>query len=66
MGGVKSINGGMTVVDLTVSQLNAILGLLYIMEKEDTIESFHENLGVLKTSAQNLFLLLNNILDFNL
>jgi signal transduction histidine kinase/CheY-like chemotaxis protein len=45
--------------------LNAILGLLYIMEKEDTIESFHENLGVLKTSAQNLFLLLNNILDFN-
>ena len=35
--------------------LNAIIGLIYIMEKENTIESFHENLGVLKHSAQNLF-----------
>ncbi len=33
MGGVKSINGGMTVVDLTVSQLNAILGLKDLGEK---------------------------------
>lgn len=45
--------------------LNAIIGLLYIMEKEGTIESFQENLDVLKNSAQNLFLLINNILDFN-
>ncbi len=45
--------------------LNAIIGLIYIMEKESTVESFNENFDVLKTSAQNLFLLLNNILDFN-
>jgi signal transduction histidine kinase/CheY-like chemotaxis protein len=45
--------------------LNGIIGLIYIMEKERTIESFNENLDVLKISAQNLFLLLNNILDFN-
>lgn len=45
--------------------LNAIIGLIYIMEKERTVESFNENFDVLKTSAQNLFLLLNNILDFN-
>ena len=45
--------------------LNAIIGLIYIMEKERTVESFNENFDVLKISAQNLFLLLNNILDFN-
>lgn len=45
--------------------LNAILGLIYIMEKEHTMESYIENLGVVKVSAQNLFLLLNNILDYN-
>jgi signal transduction histidine kinase/BarA-like signal transduction histidine kinase len=45
--------------------LNAIIGLIYIMEKERSVESFNENFEVLKTSAQNLFLLLNNILDFN-
>jgi signal transduction histidine kinase/CheY-like chemotaxis protein len=45
--------------------LNAIIGLIYIMEKEHTLESFNENFDILKTSAQNLFLLLNNILDFN-
>ncbi|MFI0490241.1 response regulator [Flavobacterium sp.] len=45
--------------------LNAIIGLIYIMEKERTVESLNENFDVLKTSAQNLFLLLNNILDFN-
>jgi signal transduction histidine kinase/BarA-like signal transduction histidine kinase len=45
--------------------LNAIIGLIFIMEKEGTIESFNENFDILKTSAQNLFLLLNNILDFN-
>lgn len=45
--------------------LNAIIGLIYIMEKENSIESFHENIEVLKHSAQNLFLLINNILDFS-
>lgn len=45
--------------------LNAIIGLIYIMEKENSLESFHENIEVLKLSAQNLFLLINDILDFN-
>jgi len=45
--------------------LNAIIGLVYIMEKENTLQSFHENIEVLKHSAQNLFLLINDILDFN-
>jgi len=45
--------------------LNAIIGLIYIMEKENSLESFHENIEVLKHSAQNLFLLINNILDFS-
>lgn len=45
--------------------LNAIIGLIYIMEKENSLTSFQENIDVLKHSAQNLFLLINNILDFN-
>lgn len=45
--------------------LNAIIGLIYIMEKENSLQSFHENIDVLKHSAQNLFLLINNILDFS-
>lgn len=45
--------------------LNAIIGLVYIMEKENTLQSFQENIDVLKNSAQNLFLLINDILDFN-
>jgi signal transduction histidine kinase/CheY-like chemotaxis protein len=45
--------------------LNAIIGLIYIMEKENTLQSLHENLEVLKNSAQNLFLLINDILDFS-
>ncbi len=45
--------------------LNAIIGLIYIMEKENSLESFHENIEVLKHSAHNLFLLINDILDFN-
>lgn len=45
--------------------LNAIIGLVYIMEKENSLESFHENIEVLKHSAHNLFLLINDILDFN-
>lgn len=45
--------------------LNAIIGLIYIMEKENSFASFEENIDVLKHSAQNLFLLINDILDFN-
>jgi signal transduction histidine kinase/BarA-like signal transduction histidine kinase len=45
--------------------LNAIIGLIYIMEKENTLTSFQENLEVLKYSAQNLYMLINDILDFN-
>lgn len=45
--------------------LNAIIGLIYIMEKENTLNSFQENIEVLKHSAQNLYLLINDILDFN-
>jgi signal transduction histidine kinase len=45
--------------------LNAIIGLIYIMEKENSLSSFQENIEVLKYSAQNLHLLINDILDFN-
>ncbi len=45
--------------------LNAIIGLTYIMEQENTLESLQENLETLKHSTQNLFLLINDILDFN-
>jgi signal transduction histidine kinase/CheY-like chemotaxis protein len=45
--------------------LNAIIGLIYIMEKENTLASFQENIEVLQHSAKNLYLLINDILDFN-
>lgn len=45
--------------------LNAIIGLIYIMEKENSMKSFHENIEVLKHSSQNLFLLINDVLDYN-
>ena len=45
--------------------LNAIIGLIYIMEKENSLTSFQENIDVLRYSAQNLHLLINDILDFN-
>lgn len=45
--------------------LNAIIGLIYIMEKENSLQSFQENIEVLKYSSQNLYLLINDILDFN-
>ena len=45
--------------------LNAIIGLIYIMEKENSLQSFQENIEVLKHSSQNLYLLINDILDFN-
>ena len=45
--------------------LNAIIGLIYIMEKENSLSSLQENIEVLNYSAHNLYLLINNILDFN-
>lgn len=45
--------------------LNAIIGLLYIMQKENSLQCFRENIEVLTQSSKNLFLLINNILDFN-
>lgn len=44
--------------------LNAIIGMVYLMEKEN-LGAFNENLNVLKLSANNLFLLINDLLDFN-
>lgn len=45
--------------------LNAIIGMIYIMEKEQNLDHFKENLSVLRLSANNLFLLINDILDYN-
>ncbi len=45
--------------------LNAIIGMIYIMEKENLLPSFQENIQVLKHSSHNLYLLINDILDFN-
>jgi len=45
--------------------LNAIIGMIYIMEKENSLSSFQENIEVLKHSSHNLYLLINDILDFN-
>lgn len=45
--------------------LNAIIGMLYIMEREKNYDNFHENLAIIKNSSQNLYLLVNDILDFN-
>jgi signal transduction histidine kinase len=45
--------------------LNAIIGLTYIIENEKNILDIHENVTILKNSAQHLHHLINNILDFN-
>jgi len=45
--------------------INAIIGLAYIMENENNIYSFRENIRVLNSSANNLNVLINDILDFN-
>jgi signal transduction histidine kinase/CheY-like chemotaxis protein len=45
--------------------LNAIIGLSYIMENQNDIESIQSNLELLKKSSQNLLHLVNNILDYN-
>jgi signal transduction histidine kinase/CheY-like chemotaxis protein/HPt (histidine-containing phosphotransfer) domain-containing protein len=45
--------------------LNAIIGLSYIIHKENSIESFNENFYALQLSAKNLNLLINDILDFS-
>jgi signal transduction histidine kinase len=45
--------------------LNAIIGLSYIIHKENSLESFTENFYALQLSANNLNLLINDILDFS-
>ena len=45
--------------------LNAIIGLSYIIHKENSLESFNENFYALQLSANNLNLLINDILDFS-
>ncbi len=45
--------------------LNAIIGTIYLMEKEQISEDQQENLDVLKISSNNLLLLINDVLDFN-
>lgn len=45
--------------------LNAIIGTIYLMEKEQISEGQQENLDVLKISSNNLLLLINDVLDFN-
>lgn len=45
--------------------LNAIIGLSYIIHKDNSLESFNENFYALQLSANNLNLLINDILDFS-
>lgn len=45
--------------------LNAIIGTIYLMEKSGFNIEEQENIDVLKISANNLLLLINDILDFN-
>lgn len=45
--------------------LNAIIGLSYIINQENSLESFNEHFYALQLSASNLNLLINDILDFS-
>ncbi len=45
--------------------MNAVIGLTYLLEKENKQESQKENLSTLKHSAENLLKLINDILDFS-
>ncbi len=45
--------------------LNAIIGMGHLLLKNNPKEEQIENLNVLKISADNLLILINNILDFN-
>ena len=45
--------------------LNAIMGLTHFMQQEDISANMAENLKILQFSADNLHVLINDILDFN-
>lgn len=45
--------------------LNAIIGISYLMIEEREHKNLAENLNLLKGSAENLHMLINDILDFN-
>ena len=47
------------------SPLNVIIGMIHILRKEDQLPEQKENLEVLDITAQNLMLLINDILDYN-
>lgn len=45
--------------------LNAIIGSIYLLEKNDLKKEHQDNLDLLKISSNNLLLLINDVLDFN-
>ncbi|MEM6633185.1 MAG: response regulator [Bacteroidota bacterium] len=47
------------------SPLNVIIGMIHILRKEKQLPEQKENLEVLDITAQNLMLLINDILDYN-
>lgn len=44
--------------------LNAVIGMSHLLQEADPLPSQKENLDILKFSAENLMLLINDVLDF--
>jgi PAS domain S-box-containing protein len=44
--------------------LNAVIGMSHLLLEDDPLDSQKENLGILKFSAENLLILINDVLDF--
>ena len=44
--------------------LNAVIGMSHLLLDDNPVEIQQENLGILKFSAENLMMLINNVLDF--
>ncbi|MDB5136750.1 MAG: domain S-box protein [Mucilaginibacter sp.] len=44
--------------------LNAVIGMSHLLLDDNTVEIQKENLGILRFSAENLMVLINNVLDF--
>lgn len=44
--------------------LNAIIGISHLLSEEETSDTIHENIQILKYSAENLLSLINDVLDF--
>lgn len=44
--------------------LNAVIGITHLLQEDDPLPSQKENLNVLKFSAENLMMLINDVLDF--